>query len=96
MACGLIRVPSTFSAWRLNLAAMTTIVDSHHVRAPEELAGDLTSALDFLAGEIFLANIYGNESVEIVAAPEVLPTLAEAAGAFDADELPDGFRLREG
>ncbi|WP_126268756.1 hypothetical protein [Corynebacterium alimapuense] len=75
---------------------MTTILDSYQVLAPENLRDDLSAAVDFVSTEIFIARIYDNTAVEIIASPEVLPILAEAAAAFDGDELPAGFRLREG
>lgn len=75
---------------------MTTIIDSHQVRAPEDLAGDLNASLDFLGREFFLAKIYNTEQVMILAGQSVLPTLAMAAAAFDAEEIPEDFQLREG
>ncbi|AKK07597.1 hypothetical protein HCH15_07975 [Corynebacterium testudinoris] len=75
---------------------MTIKVDCHQVRAPEELAGDVNATLDFISRELFLAQVYGELGVEIIASPDVLPTLARAAGAYDGAELPAGFRLLEG
>lgn len=76
---------------------MTTITgQAHQVHAPAELAGDVTAALDFIGGEIFVAAVYGLDGVEIIATPEVLPTLATAAAAFDSADLPEHFHLVEG
>jgi len=75
---------------------MTTIISAHQVRAPEELAGDVMAALDFIGGEIAVATVYGLAGVEIIATPEVLPTLATAAAALDSADLPEQFHLVEG
>lgn len=76
---------------------MTTALASTPLRvsAPVDLAGDTDAALDFLAGEFFLAKVYGNDDLEIVAPAEVLPCLATAAAAFDAADMPASFRLME-
>ncbi|WIM71077.1 hypothetical protein QP028_06750 [Corynebacterium suedekumii] len=75
---------------------MTTFISAHQVRAPEELAGDVMAALDFIGGEIAVATVYGLAGVEIIATPEVLPTLATAAAALDSADLPEQFHLVEG
>lgn len=62
------------------------------VHAPSDLTGD-EAALDFLAGEFFLAKVYGNHSLEVVAPADLLPALATAA--FDAADMPGNFRLVE-
>ena len=64
------------------------------VHTPSDLTG-AEAALDFLAGEFFLAKVYGNHSLEVVAPAELLPALATAAGAFDAADMPGNFRLVE-
>lgn len=73
----------------------TTVLDPLQVPAPEDIAGDDDAALDFLAGEFFLAKVYGNDDLEVTASPDSLPTLAIAAAAFDADDMPANFRLVE-
>lgn len=73
----------------------TLTIEPLRITAPEELAGDDDAALDFLAGEFFLAKVYGNDALEVTASAEVLPTLALAAGAFDAVDMPENFRLVE-
>ena len=76
---------------------MTTIISqAHEVHAPADLAGDVAAAFDFIVGEIFVASVYGLDGVEIIATPEVLPTLATAAAAFDSADLPEHFHLVEG
>lgn len=54
------------------------------------------AALDFIGGEIAVATVYGLAGVEIIATPEVLPTLATAAAALDSADLPEQFHLVEG
>jgi len=73
----------------------TKVIPSFQVIAPADLLGDDAADLDFLASEFFLAKTYGNDSLEIAAPAELLPMLATAAGAFDAAEMPENFRLVE-
>ena len=73
----------------------TKVISSERIVAPADLLGDGTAALDFLAGEFRLAKKYGNDALEVAALAELLPLLATAAGAFDAAEMPENFRLVE-
>jgi len=73
---------------------MSTTDTITRVHAPKDLNGD-EAALDFLAGEFFLAKVYGNHSLEVMARAEQLPLLATAAAAFDAADMPEDFRLVE-
>ncbi len=73
----------------------TQVIPSLKVIAPADLLGDDAAALDFLAGEFFLAKVYGNDSLEIAAPADLLPMLATAAAAFEAAEMPQDFRLVE-
>ncbi|MFC6147090.1 hypothetical protein [Corynebacterium nasicanis] len=71
----------------------TKVLTPLRVTAPAELLDDDSAALDFLAGEFLFARMNGADALDIVAATELLPTLALAAGAFDAAEMPANFRL---
>ncbi|MCS5478191.1 hypothetical protein NYP18_00790 [Corynebacterium sp. YIM 101645] len=73
----------------------TMTIEPLCITAPAEVAGDNDAALDFLAGEFFLAKVYGNDDLEVTATTEALPTLALAAAAFDAADMPANFRLVE-
>ena len=73
----------------------TTVINPLQVPAPDNIAGDGNAALDFLTGEFFLAKVYGNEDLDVLASAESLPTLATAAAAFDSDDMPANFRLVE-
>ncbi|QGU03486.1 hypothetical protein [Corynebacterium comes] len=73
----------------------TTVINPLRVPAPDDVAGDENAALDFLAGEFFLAKVYGNDDLEVTASAEALPTLAGAAAAFDVADMPANFRLIE-
>lgn len=73
----------------------TTVINPLRVSAPDDIAGDDSAALDFLAGEFFLSKVYGNEDLEVTASAAALPTLASAAAAFDAADMPANFRLVE-
>jgi hypothetical protein len=70
-------------------------IEPLRISAPEEVVGDSDAALDFLAREFFLARVYGNDDLEVTATAESLPTLALAAAAFDAADMPANFRLVE-
>ncbi|MDO5668389.1 MAG: hypothetical protein Q4G50_00100 [Corynebacterium sp.] len=84
--------------------SITKVIPSGHdgqdrrvrqVTAPLDLLGDSAATLDFLSVEFSLAKASGNKCLEIAASATLLPLLATAAGAFDAADMPEYFRLVE-
>lgn len=73
----------------------TDVITPLRVTAPSDLEGDDGAARDFLAREFFLATVYGNDALEIVADSGLLPVLATAAASFDAADMPANLRLVE-
>lgn len=73
----------------------TQVITPLRVTAPLDLLGDDAASLDFLAGEFLHARLDGVDTLEIIAPAELLPTLALAAAAFDATDMPERFRLVE-